>query len=154
MAPITECLKGTSFHWTPAAGKAFTIIKEKMTSAPVLALPDFSAVFEVECDASKVGIGAVLSQNRRPVAFFSEKLTQARCQYSTYDVEFYAVVQALRYWRHYLIYKEFVLYTDHEALKYLNSQKKLSARHAKWVSFLQEYTFHDSPSIGYSEQGG
>lgn len=62
-------------------------------------------------------------------------------RYSTYDKEFYVVVQALRYWWHYLILKETLLYSDHEALKYINSQKKLKHKHAKWVSFLQEYTF-------------
>ncbi|RVW74853.1 Transposon Ty3-G Gag-Pol polyprotein [Vitis vinifera] len=113
MAPITECMK-----------------------------PDFEKVFEVACDASHVGIGAVLSQEGHPVAFFSEKLNGAKKKYSTYDLEFYAVVQAIRHWQHYLSYKEFVLYSDHEALRYLNSQKKLNSRHAKWSSFLQLFTFN------------
>ena len=73
--------------------------------------------------------------------FCSEKLNVARQNYSTYDVEFYAIVQALKFWRHYLIQKEFILHSDHEALKFVNSQKKLNRRHAKWVAFLQEYTF-------------
>lgn len=68
-------------------------------------------------------------------------MNEAKLNYSTYDKEFYAVVQALRYWRHYLLPQEFVLFSDHEALRYLNSKKKLNPRHAKWVEFLQEYTF-------------
>ena len=100
-----------------------------MTEAPVMRLPDFTKVFEVECNASEVGIGGVLSQERHPVAYFSEKLNEAKQKYSTYDKEFYAVVQALCYWRHYLLPQEFVLYSDHEALRYLNSQKKLNHRH-------------------------
>ena len=116
-------------------------MKEKVTTAPILALPNFDNVFEVECDASHIGIGAVLSQGGKPVAFFSEKLNDARKNYSTYDLEFYAIVQALRHWRHYLVPQEFVLFTDHLALKYINTQKKLNTRHAKWVSFLQGYTF-------------
>ncbi|XP_011626562.1 uncharacterized protein LOC105421312 [Amborella trichopoda] len=90
-------------------------------------------------DASNVGIRAALSQEGQPVAFFSEKLNEARKKYSIY--EFYAMVQTLRYWRCYLIHREFVLYSDHDALRYLSSQKKLNARHAKWMTFLQEYTF-------------
>ncbi|KAK8928925.1 hypothetical protein KSP39_PZI017761 [Platanthera zijinensis] len=116
-------------------------MKERLTSAPVLALPDFEKIFEVDCDASIIGIGAVLSQEGRPIAFFSEKLNEAKTRYSTYDLEFYAIVQALRHWRHYLIQREFVLNTDHEALKHLNSQKE-TRRHAKWDAYLQEFTFH------------
>ena len=86
-------------------------------------------------------IGVILSQVGKPIAFFSEKINDARKNYSTYDLEFYAIVQALRHWRHYLVPQEFVLFTDHLALKYINTQKKLNTRHAKWVSFLQGCTF-------------
>ncbi|PKI52273.1 hypothetical protein CRG98_027338, partial [Punica granatum] len=116
-------------------------IKERLTTAPILVLPDFQQPFELHSDASKVGIRAVLSQNNRPIAFFSEKLTGAKVRYNTYDVEFYAVVQAVKHWRHYLFHKEFVLYTDHEALKRLHSQDKVSARHASWVAYLERFTF-------------
>ena len=107
-----------------------------MTEAPVLRLPDFSKAFEVTCDASGVRIGGVLSQEGHPIAYFSEKLNDAKLKYSTYDKEFYAIVQALQYWRHYLLPQEFVLYSDHEALRFLNSKKKLNSRHASWVEFL------------------
>ena len=98
--------------------------------APVLALPDFDKIFQVECDASGVGIGAVLSQEKRPVAFFSEKLSDARQKWSTYDQEFYAVFRVLRQWEHYLIQREFILFTDHLALKFLHSQKVINKMHA------------------------
>ncbi|GKE21220.1 RNA-directed DNA polymerase [Tanacetum coccineum] len=93
------------------------------------------------CDASRVGIEGVLSQKGRPVAFFSEKLNETRRKYSTYDKEFYIIICSLKYWHHYLISKEFILYSDHEALKYNNGQHKLKPRHAKWVEFMQSYTF-------------
>ncbi|OMO60008.1 hypothetical protein CCACVL1_24467 [Corchorus capsularis] len=105
------------FDWTHAARKAFERVKGLLTEAPVLALPDFDKLFVVECDASHTGIGAVLSQEGRPVEFFSEKLTDSRRRYSTYDLEFYALVRAVRHWQHYLAYREFVVYSDHQALK-------------------------------------
>lgn len=141
MAPVTNCMRDKIFTWSSAAEEAFCLIKEKLTAAPVLILPNFTVPFELSCDASKIGIGAVLSQGGRPVAFFSEKLTAARSRYSTYDLEFFAVVQAVRHWRHYLFHQEFVLFTDHEALKHLHSQDSLSARHASWSAFLQQFTF-------------
>ena len=117
------------------------MIKEKLCTAPVLALPDFDKVFQVECDASGIGIGAVLSQEKKPIAFFSEKLSEARRKWSTYDQEFYAVFRALRQWEHYLIHREFILFTDHQALKCLHSQKQINKMHARWVSFLQKFPF-------------
>jgi hypothetical protein len=134
-------LKAKSFSWSAAATKAIADIKEKMGQAPVLKLPDFSKVFEVACDASHVGIGGVLSQEGHPIAFFSEKLIEARRRYSVYDVEFYALIQTLKHWRPYLIHREFILYTDHDSLKHLNSQSKLNARHARWMDYLQQFVF-------------
>ena len=84
-----------------------------------------------------MGIGAVLSQYGRPVAHFSEKISGSRMRYNTYDVEFYVVVQAVQHWRHYLFHRDFVLYTDHDALKHLHSQDKVLARYASWITYLQ-----------------
>jgi reverse transcriptase-like protein/integrase-like protein len=112
-----------------------------MCQAPVLKLPDFSKPFEVECDACGTCIGAVLVQEGRAVAFFSEKLSKSRLNYSTYDKEFYAMIRALEHWSHYLKVQPFVLYTDHESLKNIHGQQKLSPRHARWVEFLQTFNF-------------
>jgi Reverse transcriptase (RNA-dependent DNA polymerase)/RNase H-like domain found in reverse transcriptase len=113
ISPITECLKSGVFKWTKETQTSFQLIKEKMVATPVLSLPNFEKICELECDTSGVGIK-----------------------------EFYAIVQALGHWRHYLIFKEFILYSDHEALKFINGQHKLKPRHARWVKFLQVYTFH------------
>ncbi|MFS7973284.1 putative nucleotidyltransferase, Ribonuclease H [Helianthus anomalus] len=141
VAPITDCLKGTPFTWTTAATATFEDLKKRVTQAPVLALPNFQIMFQVECDASGFGIGGVLSQENRPIAFFSEKLNEARQKYSTYDKEFYAIIRSLEYWRHYLLPSEFVLYSDHQALRFINGQNKLNSRHAKWVEYLQDFSF-------------
>ena len=141
VAPMTEILKGKTFEWSDKANLAFEEIKTRLTQAPVLALPNFNQVFEVECDASGVGIGAILSQEKRPIAYFSEKLNEAKRRYSTYDKEFYALVRALEHWRHYLVGAEFILHSDHEALKFIQGQHKLNPRHAKWVEYLQSFHF-------------
>jgi hypothetical protein len=85
-----------------------------------------------------------------PLPFFSEKLNESRKKYSTYDKEFYALVRTLEHWSHYLLHKEFILHSDHEALKYLSSQQKLSKRNAKWSEFLQAYSFSIKHKSGKS----
>jgi len=125
MAPMTEVIKCTSFVWTPKAQSVFEEIKTRLTQVPVLSLPCFSKFFEVECDASGVGIGGVHIQEGKPLAFFSEKLCDSRRKYSTYDKEFHAIVRCLEHWSHYLISSEFILHSDHEALKYIQGQHKV-----------------------------
>ena len=92
MSPITDCMKQGEFVWTKATAKAFNEIKQKMIEAPVMHFPNFTKLFEVECDASSIGIGGVLSQERHPIAYFNEKLNDAKQKYSTYDKEFYAII--------------------------------------------------------------
>ncbi|KAK1581185.1 hypothetical protein Q3G72_003854 [Acer saccharum] len=141
-APLTEVIKkNVGFKWGNEQEKAFNLIKEKLTNTPLLALPNFAKAFEIECDASGIGIGAVLMQEGRPIAYFSEKISGAALNYPTYDKEMYALVRALETWQHYLWPKEFVIHTDHESLKHLKGQHKLNKRHAKWVEFIETFPY-------------
>jgi hypothetical protein len=108
-----------SFHWTEEAEKRFNLLKRKITEPPILVLPDFKKTFQVKCDASGFAIGAILSQEDRLIEYFSENLNEAKIKYSMYDKAFYVIIQALKKWRHYLIPKEFVLYSDNHALQFV-----------------------------------
>jgi len=132
-APVIEIVKkSVGFKWNDEQDEAFNLLKDKLCSVHVLALPDFTRAFEVES-----GIGVVLMQDRRPIVYFSEKLNGAALNYPTYDKELYALVRTLETWQHYLWPKEFVIHSDHESLKHLKGQGKLSRRHAKWVEFIE-----------------
>ena len=140
-APLTEIIKkNVGFHWGADQDNAFATIKERLCSAPVLALPNFNKVFEIECDASGIGIGVVLMQDRRPIAFLSKKLSGVFLKYPTYDKELYALVRALETWQHYLWPREFVIHTDHESLK-LKGQGKLNQSHARWLEYIETFPY-------------
>jgi hypothetical protein len=134
-------MKKGKFHWGPKVEQSFILIKEKLSSALVLALPDFDKLFEVECDTSIVGVGVVLSQEGRLVAFYSEKLSEFCKKWSAYELELYVVFHALKVWEHYLVQKEFILFSDHHALQFINNQNSVNRMHARWVSFIQRFTF-------------
>ncbi|XP_071928136.1 uncharacterized protein [Coffea arabica] len=138
-APLNETIKkNVGFQWGKEQEESFNRLKDLLTSAPILALPNFDVTFEVECDASGIGIGAVLHQNHRPLAYFSEKLSGGALNYPTYDKELYAVVRALEVWQHYLMPKEFVIHTDHESIKFLKGkEKKLQPRYVGPFEILQ-----------------
>jgi hypothetical protein len=154
MAPIIERMKAGKFSWSEVSTEAFGLIKLKLTTAPLLVLPDFEVPFELHCDVTKVGIRVVLRQGGKPVAFFSEKLSGSRFNYSTYDVEFYALVQSLRHWNSYLAYSDFILYSDHEALKHLNSQDKIVVLSCKVGCICITILFHHQAQSKSIEQGG
>jgi len=113
--------KGVTFHWGTAQEQAFETLKEKLTHALLLQLPNFGKTFELECDASGIGIGGVLLQGGKHVAYLSEKLNGPLLNYSTYDKELYALVRVLETWQHYLWPKEFIIHSDHESLKHIRS---------------------------------
>jgi hypothetical protein len=121
-APLNDLMKkGVSFHWGASQDQAFHTLINKLTHAPLLQLLDFGKTFELECDASGIGIGGILFQEGKPVSYFSEKLSEPSVNYSTYDEELYALVCILETWQHYLWPKEFVIYSDHESLKHIRA---------------------------------
>ena len=141
-APLNEVTKkNVVFKWGEKQEEASNALKQKLINAPILAWQNFSKSFEIECDASNVGIGAVLLQEGHPIAYFSKKLSGPTLNYSTYDKELYALVRALKTWQQYLYPKEFVIHSDHESLKFLKGQGKLNKRHAKWVEFLEQFPY-------------
>nr|GEU72028.1 Ty3/gypsy retrotransposon protein [Tanacetum cinerariifolium] len=134
--PLTESLKKGSFSWSTEATFAFEKLKLAMYSTPVLALPDFNAPFMIETDASGRGIGAVLSQYKHPIAYFSKALGPRHFQLSTYEKELIAIVAAIQKWKKYLLIKPFVIKTDHQALKHILEQKECNPTLQKWLSKL------------------
>ena len=107
--PLTETMRGDrqEFKWTIGANKSFNLLKEKVIEQAILSLPNFNEVFQVDYDASGTTIAIVLSQEDRLVAYFNEKLNDAKTKYYVYDQKFYAIVQALKKWRQYLLPKDF-----------------------------------------------
>jgi hypothetical protein len=103
VAPLNDLMKkGIPFYWGAAQEHSFNTLIDKLTHAPLLQLPDFGKTFELECDASGIGIGGVLLQEGKPIAYFREKLSGASLNYSTFDKELYALVHVLETWQHYL----------------------------------------------------
>ena len=139
-APLTQMLKKNSFVWSPKAEDAFQHLKDAMTKAPILALPNFTKVFIVECDASGSGISAVLQQER-PIAFHSQALHGKNLLLSTYEKEMLALVMAIKKWRHYLLGRRFMVRTDHRSLQYLWSQKITTEAQQKWLHKLMGFDF-------------
>jgi hypothetical protein len=134
--------KAATWRWTPGCQKAFEEIKRALTEAPCLAFPDFTKPFEVHTDASLAGIGAVLYQDGRPLAFESRRLIPAEVNYPTGEQELLAVVHALTVWRCYLEGAlEFRVVTDHKAITYLDSLPQLSRRQTRWAEYLSRFHF-------------
>jgi hypothetical protein len=126
-------LKKEAFVWDDATATAFAALKAAVTSAPVLAMPDFAKLFIVEYDASTSGFGAVLVQEGHPVAFFSRPVAPRHRSLAAYERELIGLVQAVWHWRPYLWGRRFVVKTDHYSLKYLLDQCLATIPQHHWV---------------------
>ena len=128
-------------HWNDAAESAFNQLKEAVSHPPVLALLDFTKPFIIECDASRVGLGAVLMQNTRPIAFHSQVLRGKSLHFSTYEKELLALATAVKKWRPYVLGSPFIVRTDHQSLKFLLEQRVGTPAQQKWITKLLGYVF-------------
>ncbi|WVZ83396.1 hypothetical protein U9M48_030554 [Paspalum notatum var. saurae] len=138
--PMTSLLeKGVPFIWTKERQAAFDELKKRLTTAPVLTLPDLTKSFTVYCDASKEGLGCVLMQEGKVIAYASRQLRKHEVNYPTHDLELAAVVHALKIWRHYLFGNRCEIYTDHKSLKYIFTQNELNMRQRRWLELIKDY---------------
>ncbi|XP_062153129.1 uncharacterized protein LOC133861362 [Alnus glutinosa] len=140
-APLTLLLKKDAFIWSKAASQAFNNLKHVMTTGSVLTLPDFNKTFVVECDASGTGVGAVLMQECRPIAFFSQAIKGRNLSLSTYEKEMMALIAAVQKWHPYLLGQRFVVRTDQKSLRHLLEQTITTDAHQKWLVKLLGYDF-------------
>jgi ribonuclease HI len=138
--PLTALTKKNApFVWSDKCEASFQELKPRLVIAPMLTLPMESIGYVVYTDASKKGLGCVLMQQGRVVAYASRQLKEHEKNYPTHDLELAAVVYALKIWRHYLYGKECEIHTDHQSLKYIFTQKDLNMRQRRWLEVLKDY---------------
>ncbi|GJY88935.1 putative reverse transcriptase domain-containing protein [Tanacetum coccineum] len=137
MTKLTQ--KGIKFDWGEKEENAFQLIKQKLCSAPILALPEGSEDFVVYYDASHKGLGVVLMQREKVIAYASRQLKVHEKNYTTHDLELGSVVFALKIWRHYLYGTKCTVFTDHKSLQHILDQKELNMRQRRWLELLSDY---------------
>ncbi|KAJ4748698.1 polyprotein [Rhynchospora pubera] len=138
--PLTELLhKGVKFVWEERQEKSFQELKNRIVTAPVLAMPISGREYDVYTDASKSGLGCVLMQEKHVIAYASRQLRPHEQNYPTHDLELAVVIFALKIWRHYLYGVKCKIYTDHQSLKYIFTQKELNLRQRRWLELMKDY---------------
>jgi hypothetical protein len=138
--PMTRLTrKETKWEWTQECEESFQELKKRLTTAPVLTLPSGTEGLVVYSDASKKGLGCVLMQHGKVIAYASRQLKAHEINYPVHDLELAAVVFALRVWRHYLYGSRVQIFTDHKSLRYLMTQKELNMRQRRWVELIKDY---------------
>ncbi|GAU29936.1 hypothetical protein TSUD_360510 [Trifolium subterraneum] len=140
--PLTRLTrKGAAFVWDELCENSFNLLKQKLTSAPVLVIPDPDKKYVVYCDASNKAHGCVLMQEGAVVAYASRQLKPHEENYPTHDLELAAIIFALKISRHHLYGVQFALYNDHKSLRYLFDQKELNMRQQRWMEYLKDFDF-------------
>ncbi|MCO5558354.1 hypothetical protein L7F22_011935 [Adiantum nelumboides] len=133
--------KGVPFSWGATEVTAFQTLKDKLTTEPVLILPDLQKSFEVCCDACGHSLGAVLMQEGRVIAYESRLFSKPEMTAQIYEKELMAVIHALTQWRHYLLRADFTVFIDHQSLRYFLSQKQLLKKQMRWANILSQFHF-------------
>ncbi|GKB26627.1 putative reverse transcriptase domain-containing protein [Tanacetum coccineum] len=131
--------KNKKYIWGDDQESAFQLLKQKLCETPILALPEGNNDFVVYCDASHQGLGAVLMQREKVIAYASRQLKPHEENYTTHDLELGAVVFALKIWIHYLYGTKCTVFTDHKSLQYILDQKELNMRQRRWLELLTDY---------------
>ncbi|GKA54068.1 putative reverse transcriptase domain-containing protein [Tanacetum coccineum] len=139
MTKLTQI--GVKFDWGDKEEAAFQLIKQKLCSAPILALPEGSEDFVVYYDASHKGLGVVLMQKEKVIAYASRQLKIHEKNYTTHDLELGSVVFALKIWRHCLYGTKCIVFTDHKSLQHILDQKELNMRQRRWLELLSDYDY-------------
>ena len=138
--PLTKLTrKNEKFIWNEKCEESFQELKKRLVSAPVLSLPDDQGNFVIYSDASYKGLGCVLMQHDKVIAYASRQLKPHEQKYPTHDLELAAIVFALKIWRHYLYGEKCEIYTDHKSLKYIFTQKELNMRQRRWLELIKDY---------------
>ncbi|GKB51331.1 putative reverse transcriptase domain-containing protein [Tanacetum coccineum] len=138
--PLTKLTqKNKNYVWNEEQESAFQLLKQKLCEAPILALPEGNDNFVVYCDASLQGLGAVLMQREKVIAYASRQLKPHEENYTTHDLELGAVIFALKIWRHYLYGTKCIVFTDHKSLQHILRQKELNMRQRRWLELLADY---------------
>jgi hypothetical protein len=138
--PMMELLaKGNTFEWTLRHETSFQELKKRLTTTPVLTMPDMKKSFSIYCDASGQGLGCVLMQDGHVIAYASRQLRKHEEKYPTHDMELATVVHAFKIWRHYIIGKRCEVYSDHKSLKYKFTQPDLNLRQRRWLELIKDY---------------
>ena len=138
--PMTELLKkDKKFAWPEGCELSFQELKKRLVTTPVLCLPDLKKDFQVYCDASHHGLGAVLMQEGKVVSYASRQLKTHEVNHPTHDLELASIVHALKTWRHYLLGKRCEVFTDHKSLKYIFTQKEINMRQRRWLELIKYY---------------
>ncbi|GJY04639.1 putative reverse transcriptase domain-containing protein [Tanacetum coccineum] len=138
-SPTIPTKKNKKYIWGENQESAFQLVKQKLCEAPILALPKGNDDFVVYCDASHQGLGAVLMQREKVIAYASRQLKPHEENYTTHDLELGAILFALKIWRHYLYGTKCTMFTDHKSLQHILDQKELNRRQRCWLELLVDY---------------